>query len=115
MNYGWEVSKIIFYLFIVLAIIYVLAHYLKKIYLKPSSGENMEVLEQLYLDSKKSLKLVKVNKKIMLLGVSEDKIELLAEWPEADFEIERENNVERDSFSNKFRDIIAKYRRDDNE
>ena len=115
MNYGWEVSKIIFYLIIVITIIYILAHYLKKLYLRPNSGENMEVLEQLYLDSKKSLKLVKINNKIMLLGVSENNIELLAEWPEADFVINRKTDEANENFANKFKKVLAKYRRDDNE
>jgi flagellar biosynthetic protein FliO len=115
MGYSWEMLKIIFYLILVLAVIYILARYLRNFYLRPKGGANMELIEQLYLESKASLKLVHIKDKIMLIGVTEKNIEVLAEWPESEFSIEqiqRDNNID---FKEKFKEVIAKYRRDDNE
>ncbi|MGM0409716.1 MAG: flagellar biosynthetic protein FliO [Bacillota bacterium] len=115
MEYSWEMLKIIFYLILVIAVIYILARYLRKLYLRPKGGANMEIVEQLYLDSNVSLKLVHIKDKIMLIGVTQESIEILAEWSESEFSIEKIQNDNSIDFKEKFKEVIAKYRRDDNE
>ncbi|MGM0437057.1 MAG: FliO/MopB family protein [Bacillota bacterium] len=111
MNYSLEILKMIFYLIIILVAIYLLARFLKKFYLNPGGGENLELIEQIYLESKKSLKLVRVKDKILLLSVSEEKIEKLKEWPEAEFDYNRNSKLENKfDFKNMdFNNILNKF------
>ena len=117
MNYSLEIMKMIFYLIIILVAIYLLARFLKKFYLNPSGGENLELIEQIYLESKKSLKLVRVKDRILLLSVSEGKIEKIKEWPENEFDYKRNSKLE-DKFDFKnmdFNNILNKFmNREDN-
>ena len=118
MNYSLEIMKMLFYLIIILAAIYLLARFLKKFYLNPSGGENLELVEQIYLESKKSLKLVRVKDKILLFSVSEEKIEKIKEWPETEFEYTHTSKLE-DKFDFKnmdFNNILNKFmnRKDNN-
>lgn len=117
MNYSWEIIKIIFYLILVLGIIYLLANFLKKKVFQPTGGQYMETIEQLYLGPNKSLKLVKVRENILLLGVTDEKIELLKEWPKSEFplDLKANNNDHRPDFAHYLKDFIGKYRRDQNE
>ena len=117
MNYSLEIMKMIFYLIIILVAIYLLARFLKKFYLKPGGGENLELIEQIYLESKRSLKLVRVKDEILLLSVSEEKIEKLKEWPESEFDYNRNSKLENKfDFKNMdFNNILNKFmNRDDN-
>jgi len=118
MNYSLEIMKMIFYLIIILVAIYLLARFLKKFYLNPSGGENLELIEQIYLESKKSLKLVRVKDRILLFSVSEEKIEKIKEWPENEFDYNRNSKLE-DKFDFKnmdFSKILDKFmNRDDND
>jgi len=111
MNYSLEIMKMIFYLILILAAIYLLARFLKKFYLNPGGGENLELIEQIYLESKKSLKLVRVKDKILLFSVSEEKIEKIKEWPEAEFEYNRNSKLENKfDFKNMdFNNILNKF------
>mgnify|MGYP006311382793 CR=1 FL=1 len=116
MNYSFQIFKMIFYLALVLALIYLIARFMKKFYLQPNGGENMQLIEQLYLDSKKSLKLVQVKDEILLFSVSEDEITLLKEWPEAEFEnLIKQNTEQQKDFSSSFKKIFNKYRRGSDE
>ena len=119
MNYSLEIMKMIFYLIIILLAIYILARFLKKFYLNPSGGENLELIEQIYLESKKSLKLVRVKDKILLLSVSEENIKKLKEWPESEFDYKRHSKLENKfDFNNMdFNNILNKFmnRKDSNE
>lgn len=115
MNYYWEIIKIAFYLVIIIAVIYILGRYMRRFYMRPGGGENMELIEQLYLDSKKSLRLVRIKDKVMLFGLSEKNIELLAEWPESEFSFEKNTDNMNTDFSVKFKELLHKYRSDDDE
>lgn len=116
MNYSWEIVKIVFYLIIISAVIYLLARFLKNFYLRPGGGENMALIEQLYLDSKKSLQLVRVKDKVLLISVSENEIKLLDQWPRSEFsDIDNPPTADRADFKTKFKEYMGQYRRGSDE
>ncbi|MFW5856060.1 MAG: flagellar biosynthetic protein FliO [Bacillota bacterium] len=119
MNYSWEIIKMIFYLLLVLGIIYLLTRFLKNRFFQPRGGSNIKIIEQVYLAPKKSLKLIKIRDKIILIGISGDKIEVLSEWSSSEFgplaEEENDNNELGTRFSSYFNKFKEKYRRDDHE
>ncbi len=103
MNYGWEITKIILYLGIVLGLIYILVYFMKNRMLKQSNNKYIDILERVYISPKVTLSLIKVNKRIILLSISENKVKKIDSWSSDDFiEIEIEDNKE-------FKDYIQEF------
>ncbi|HLV08926.1 MAG TPA: flagellar biosynthetic protein FliO [Halanaerobiales bacterium] len=110
MNYSLEIIKIAFYLLLVLGIIYLTAYLYKNKMMGQKQGRYIRVLDRTYLNSKASLILLEVNERVLLLGISDNKIELLNEWESGEFQmISGERNKSfRDylqSFTGKYRDV----------
>lgn len=105
MNYTWEIVKIIFYLSLVLALIYLINYYLKKAKLGTQTAKYINIIEQVYLAPRKSLILVLVEKKILLLSVSEKSVEVLDTWAKEDFS--QLEFAETKSFKNYLHNLMA--------
>jgi len=117
MNYTWEISKIIFYLVFVLGSIYLLAYFLRKKLQVQNDNKYIEVLEKMYLSQKSYLALIKVNEKVILLSIADNRISKIESWDNEEF---NEKEVTEKDFKNRFQDLLNKkgisgYRRDKNE
>ncbi|MFI5359240.1 MAG: FliO/MopB family protein [Halanaerobiales bacterium] len=86
-NIEGELARVIFYLVLVIALMYLFSYFLKKTISGKSRGRYIQVMEQVYLAPKKSLALVKVHDQIFLLSNAETEIELLFSWKEEDFPV----------------------------
>ncbi len=67
-------------------------------------NKKIEIIERKYLSNFSSLSLVKVNNKVLLLGITKEKINVLTEFSEDEFEFD--NNVEVNNI--KFSEIFNK-------
>ena len=116
MDYGLEIARIFFYLLLVLGIIYVSQHFMRKFLKKQRVGKHLELVEQLYISPKVSLGLVRAKNTIILLSFSDKGIEKLKSWPLEEFGDELSDS-ENDStkFSDYLKDMVGKYRRDQDE
>lgn len=110
MNYALETVKIIFYLALVLGIIYLLANLLKNRFTGQTDGRYIHVLERVYLGPKTGLTLIKVEDRVLLLGISESRVEVIDSWSKAEFS-EIKTSLER-GFKDYLQDLIKGSRRD---
>ena len=78
MNFSWQLIRMLFYLIVIIALIILLAKFIKKQSLLSASGQQLQVLEKLYFNSEQALYLVKVLDEYWVLGISAQRIELLA-------------------------------------
>lgn len=76
-----EILKLVFPLFLIVALLYSVLLFVKKYQFKGSklSSENFRIVTTLMLMPKKYLSVVKVNDKVLILGLSEQNITLLKE------------------------------------
>jgi flagellar biogenesis protein FliO len=103
MNYSGEIIKIALYLTITIIIIVLFINLLKKSFPLQRKGQNMEVIEQLYIAPKKSLILLQIKEKILLISVSDNRTEKLHEWDITEFgEFASEENQNFKSYLNRF-------------
>ncbi len=86
MDYNWEIARIIFYLLLVIGLIYFTSFLFKRKITGSRQGKYISILERCYISSKMSMTLVRVNNKVLLIGISPSRIELLAEWELREFE-----------------------------
>jgi|GEM_PF-1042089 flagellar biogenesis protein FliO len=103
MNYSWEIARIIFYLLLVLGLIYLFGYFLKTRLIGQKQGQYINILERSYLSSKTSLALARVNDRVLLIGITDNKLELLYEWELEDF-----NQISGEEGKN-FRDYIQSF------
>ncbi|MEJ6950228.1 flagellar biosynthetic protein FliO [Natronospora cellulosivora (SeqCode)] len=93
MNYSWEIIKISVYLLLVLGLIYLFAYFMKNRLQGPKSNKYIEILESVHIMPKRNLSLVKINDKILLLGHTEQNLNVLESWDLNEFtEITSEEN-----------------------
>jgi len=89
-NFGMLLFKTIGSLIIIFILIFIVVYYFKKFIIgKKGAGGNagsMQIVGNLYLAPKKSLYLVKIGKKIVVLGVTENNISRISELDEEEFE-----------------------------
>lgn len=113
MNYSFEIARIFFYLLLVLGIIYVSQHFLRKFIHKQRIGKHLELVEQLYISPKVSIGLVRAKDKIILLSFSDKGIDKISSWPLEEFGDDLTlQEDEQPGFSSYFKDMIEKYRSD---
>ncbi|NLJ83757.1 MAG: flagellar biosynthetic protein FliO [Halanaerobiaceae bacterium] len=84
-NIGEELARVVFYLVLVIALMYLFSYFLKRSISGKSRGRYIQVIEQVYLAPKKSLALVRVHDQILLLSNSETEVKVLFSWKEEDF------------------------------
>lgn len=94
----------LFFLIFLFVIVYFYMNKLKNKTMNPvgSNYKNIEIIERKYINNFSSLTLVKVNNKVLLLGMTKDKINVLTEFDESEFDFNKK--VE----DNKFKDIFNK-------
>lgn len=103
----FEIIKLIFPLFLMVGLLYGVMLLIKKYSPKSNkiSSSNLRVLSTLSLMPKKYISVVKVNNKVLILGVSEQSINLLQEAAAEDFNISDEEVGE---LNPNFRDLFNK-------
>ena len=100
MNFSWQLIKMVFYLLVIIALIILLAKFIKKQTLLAGSGQQLQILEKLYFNSEQALYLVKVLDEYWVLGISAEKIELLAKL--SDTQDLAELSKEQDKFKEEY-------------
>lgn len=110
MNYGWEITKIFFYLALILGIIYLVSYFLKRGFISGAGGRYLTVIERLSLGPKQSLQLVKVKDKVLLIGVTAEKLEEIREWDQEEFAgLEQQLTSEQQDFKGYLQQYIGDY------
>ncbi len=91
-----EIIKLIFPLFLIVGLLYALLLFVRKYQFKGSklNSSNLRILTTMMLMPKKYLSVVKVNQKILILGVSEQSITLLKEMNAEEFNLTDENQIQ---------------------
>ena len=79
-NIGEELARVVFYLVLVIALMYLFSYFLKRSISGKSRGRYIQVIEQVYLAPKKRLALVRVHDQILLLSNSETEVKVLFSW-----------------------------------
>lgn len=102
-----EILKLVFPLFLIVALLYGVLLFVKKYQFKGSkiTSDNLKILTTMMLMPKKYLSVVKVNNKVLILGVSEQSITLLKELDAAEFNMSDDN---QSSDSQNFLDLFKK-------
>ncbi len=97
------VAQLVF-LIVLFIILYYIMRKLRGSYgLNDYKRSTIKIIERKYLNNFASLTLTKVNNKILLLGITKEKITLLAEFEEENFDFnELDTNKFKDIFENKF-------------
>jgi len=88
MEYGREIIKIIFYLALVIGIIYIIQYFFRRTFIMQNQGKYIEIVDKIYFGPKKGLFLVRIQDKILLISVTDNKISELKQWDELDFKLE---------------------------
>jgi len=83
---------IIFLFFLVLYIAYFVTKHLGKWQMNQSSGANMTIIEVLSVGPQKTLQLVRIGKKYLVIGVTREHITQIEEVSEADLIIQNQKN-----------------------
>lgn len=86
---GWEAVTLVCTLLGVIGLIFLVWYILRSFsrYTSRSQGRNMEILERLVISNDKSLLLVRAGGQYLLVGVSPQHVELVAELDEADLSL----------------------------
>lgn len=86
---GWEAVTLVCTLLGVIGLIFLVWYVLRSFsrYTSRSQGRNMEILERLVISNDKSLLLVRAGGQYLLVGVSPQHVELVAELDEADLSL----------------------------
>ncbi|MCK8823538.1 flagellar biosynthetic protein FliO [Fuchsiella alkaliacetigena] len=90
----------LFYLTVIIALIILLAKFIKKQSLLSGTGQQLQILEKLYFSSEQALYLVKVLDEYWVLGISSERIELLAKL--SDSQALAELSKEQDKFKDEY-------------
>ncbi len=103
----FEILKLVFPLFLIVALLYGVLLFVKKYQFKGNkiSSDNLRILTTMMLMPKKYLSVVKVNKKVLILGVSEQNITLLKELDAEEFDLNDESQF---SDNQNFLDVFKK-------
>ena len=96
---GSEVAKFFASFIILIVFIYALYYYISKIGLKftAKNGKNIKILETLFFSKNRSLQLIEINDKILLLANDEKGIHKLKEWDKKEFYETRKQEDEKKS------------------
>ncbi len=85
MNYTWEIMKVFFYLGVVILLIYLLTHFLRKFKnYSRQQGSLIQIVERNFLTQDAQVVIIEVSDKYYLLGVTGEKVTLLDTFTELD-------------------------------
>ncbi len=90
-----EILKLVFPLLLIVAMLYGVLLFVKKYQFKGTklSSENLRIITTLMLMPKKYLSVVKVNDKVLILGLSEQNITLLKEISAEELQLNNDSNI----------------------
>lgn len=77
MDFSWQLLKTIFYLIIIILLFYILVKFIKKQTKLQGFNQNLKVLERLHFNSNQALYLIQITDEVWVLGVSEERVQLL--------------------------------------
>lgn len=110
MNFGWEITKIIFYLLLIVGIIYLLSYPLKRKVLEHRSSKYMKIIDRLYYDSKHSFILMEIEEEIILIAQSERDMEKISSWKKSELDIDfSSQQITADDKQFSFKDYFRKF------
>ncbi|MFN3872120.1 MAG: flagellar biosynthetic protein FliO [Ignavibacterium sp.] len=103
----FEILKLVFPLFLIVAMLYGVLLFVKKYQFKGSklNSDNFRIVTTLMLMPKKYLSVVKVNDKVLILGLSEQNITLLKEMNAEELILHDEANFQNNQ---NFLDVFKK-------
>lgn len=107
----FEILKLVFPLFLIVALLYGLLLFVKKYQFKGSklNSSNLRIVTTMMLMPKKYLSVVKVNQKILILGLSEQSITLLKEMNADEFNLNDDNqSQDNTNFLEVFKKLTGK-------
>lgn len=82
MDFSWQLLKTLFYLIVIILVFYVLVRVVKNQANLQGFNQNLKILEKLHFNSNQALYLVEVIDEVWVLGVSEERVELLTKIDE---------------------------------
>lgn len=100
MNFFWEMFRITFYLILIIAFILIVYYFLKN-RVNFNKTKEMEIIDSMRLANGETLYLLKIFDEIILLGGTKENLQRIYSWPEAELEIdfEEESAAEEKSFN----------------
>jgi flagellar protein FliO/FliZ len=106
----FEILKIIFPLLLIIALLGGLLFLVKKIQFKGAGliHSNVKIIYTLMLIPKKYLSFVKINDKILVLGVSEQNINLIKEINANEFQLNSDYITEQESFREQLKNFLRR-------
>lgn len=92
----FEILKLVFPLLLIVAMLYGVLLFVKKYQFKGTklNSENLRIVTTLMLMPKKYLSVVKVNDKVLILGLSEQNITLLKELSAEELQLNNDSNIQ---------------------
>ncbi len=105
-----DIIKLIFPLLLIIGLLFGLLLLVKKIQFKGGRiiQSNIKVVHTLMLMPKKYMSFVKINDKIIVLGVSDNNITLIKELNADELEISEPNNTSGSNLSDHLRNLIKR-------
>ncbi|MFN3694580.1 MAG: flagellar biosynthetic protein FliO, partial [Ignavibacterium sp.] len=105
----FEILKLVFPLFLIVAMLYGVLLFVKKYQFKGSklNSDNLRIVTTLMLMPKKYLSVVKVNDKVLILGLSEQNITLLKEMNAEELSLNDDSQLQNNpNFLDVFKKMI---------
>lgn len=107
-NYG-QIAGMIFWLILICLVIFITGKLVKNRLTGQRKGKNMTIIEEMHINHKTNLSLVKVGESIFLLGITSSNIINLKEWNQDQFELKK---VEK---TLDFKKYLTGFRRDEDD
>lgn len=106
----FDILKLIFPLLLLIGLLFGVLLLVKKLQFKGARiiHSNIKVVHTLMLMPKKYLSFVKINDKIVVLGVSEQNISVIKELNANELEINEENQSEQFNFTTNLKNLIKR-------
>jgi flagellar protein FliO/FliZ len=106
----FEIIKLIFPLLLLVGLLFGLLVIVRRIQFKGSSviHSNIKVVHTLMLMPKKYLSFVKINDKVVVLGVSENNISMIKELNSSDLDLSDNNSQMISSFGEQLKNLIKR-------
>lgn len=99
-NSVWELFGLIIILLLILLAAYFISRFISKLKLGQLSKSNFEIFNSIQIASNKSLMIVKVGTRYILISVTKEHIQYLTELEEEDIKLINSNIEEKNTFKN---------------
>ncbi|ACL70423.1 flagellar biosynthetic protein FliO [Halothermothrix orenii] len=113
MNYGWELARVTIYTLLIIGLIYLGFYLWKRGLGYQKTGRHIHIIERVFLGPKKSLVLLLVKEKLVLVGIDEKGFHVISEWDDQDIDIP--DLKQEVNFKGYFQNLISRNRRDQDE